>query len=163
MSKKPKKNASLSVDWALLFILFLSVCTNVFTVIRYRRFVREVDDINRRTFADVRKSHEQGLNELRSVVNDFIGRSSSLAPVQQVYSESVNTNKFELPSLSPLPDGLWVSCVNGEWLLTDGHYSYSVGSLSPVGSLLSCTKGIVKTDRGLYYSIFKESRGVAHE
>lgn len=163
MSKKPKKNVSFSVDWALLFILLLSVCTNVFTVIRYRRFVREVDDLNRRTFADVRKSHEQGLNDLRSVVNDFIGRSSSPSPVQQVYSESVNTNKFELPSLSPLPDGLWVSCVNGEWLLTDGHYSYSVGSFSPVGSLLSCTKGIVKTDRGLYYSIIKESRGVAHE
>lgn len=158
MSRQRKKPV-VSFDWAMLFILLLSVCTNVFTILRYRRFVRDVDNVNKQAFDDVRKINEKSLADLRAIVNDFIGRSASSPSSAPVPSHVVSTNSVSsLPSLSPLPDGLWVASVNGEWLVTDGHFSYRVGSMSPIGNLIDCSQGVVSTDRGIYYSIVKEVR-----
>lgn len=158
MSRQKKKHV-VSLDWAMLFILLLSVCTNVFTILRYRRFVRDVDNVNRRAFDDVRKTNDKSLADLKAIVNDFIGRSSSSPSSAPVLSQVATTNFVSsLPSLSPLPDGLWVASVNGEWLVTDGHFSYRVGTMSPIGNLIDCSQGVVATDRGIYYSIVKEVR-----
>lgn len=164
MPKRAKKAFVLSLDWALVVLLALSMGSSAFTIYRFRRFSSDSNALLDKIRDDLMRENDVHVSELRALVGDFVGRSPNFDVVS---SSSTNLAFSSLASSPPplpsaLPDGLWVASKNGEWRLTDGVNSYLVGSVSPIGTIDFVSAGVVRSECGTFYSLPRD-RGVKHE
>lgn len=169
MATRNKKRLDLNFDKGLLVLLIVSMITSFVVLVKFRRFEKEIKDVNLRNLEILKQESKRNSAELLKVLNSgLINQDSSVHEKEDVKlgNESRSESKFDGEpcfkgeknrSFSSLPHGLSI-CRNGVFLLTDGINSYDIGELSPVGVITNISQGVVQTDIGNYYYISNEHK-----